>query len=497
MFRPKPLIFILSFLLFITINSISQTPIKSVVTNYQASSTGSTYSLNSKKYHFGNQSGSTNNIEKLVGFTLPNGQYYYNVFYNGTTKIRRENNNITTGKRTLVWMESSEGPGRYSIFPPYTDSMDLFFNGQTINKGTDNLFVNQGDGSGNNNNIERVDWIVNDGVNSNLPAESGFAIFERGDDNAHDPFCVAAITALDANGDPSAFGQILRVGSNNYGNLPNSALNWSILRKEENETKLYRTTAGNQKRGGVYISFTDLGVNASQTIYGYSLFGYDLLVNAAPADLVDFTNKDFFPITTSSGTTQGGIDLIAITGLFNTGSGNVLPVKYSEWDAVLSNETIILKWVLENETECKFIEVEKSIDNLTWNKIASLNASQQKFVDNSLEALNYYRLKLVDASGANTITPVKKIAIDLKNIFKLVSVYPTQQQINMNITSSKLGRVNITIYNAGGSVIATHTKTIGRGSNNISFENSLPKGIYIAEINNGISFSSKQFVISY
>jgi hypothetical protein len=153
--------------------------------------------------------------------------------------------------------------------------------------------------------------------------------------------------------------------------------------------------------------------------------------------------------------------------------------------------------VLENEAECKFIEVEKSTDNLNWNKIASLNASQKKFVDNSLEALNYYRLKLVDANGAYTLTPIKKIAIELKNIFKLVSIYTMQQQINMNITSNKLGRVNITIYNAAGSVIATHTKTIGRGSNNISFENSLSKGIYIAEINNGITFSSKQFAISF
>jgi hypothetical protein len=475
----------------------AQTPIKSVVTNYESSSTGSVYTHNSKKYHFGNQSGTTNNIEKLVGFTLPGGDYFYNVFFNGTTKIRRADNAIASGDRTLVWMESSEGPGKYSIFPPYTDSMDVFFNGQTINKGTDNLFGNQGDGAGNNNNIERVDWIVAAGVRSNLTTESGFAIFERGNDNAHDPFCVAAITSLDVNGDPSGYGTVLRIKSSNYGNLPNSALNWSILRKEQGESKLYRTTAGNQNRGGVFISFSDLGISSAQTIYGYSLFGYDLPANATSADLIDYTNTNNFPATTSSGTTQGGIDLIAITGLFNSNNAGVLPVKYKNWEATLHDQSVVLNWLLENESECSFIEIEKSTNDIHWQKIASLSATKKTFIDYGLEEHNFYRLKLFDVQNNYILTPVKKVSIETKNIFKLLSVVPMQQQINMNITSEKTGRVNIAIYNSAGSVIATHIKNVGRGNNYISLSNSLPRGIYIAEINNGSSFSSKQFAIGY
>jgi hypothetical protein len=266
----------LSLLLLICMQAKAQTPIVTVISDYSPAASGLSYSHGGNAYYYGNQSGTINNIQTVVGFSLPDGSYYYNVFVEGQIKIRRVDNPVVSGRRCLVWVEAVETPGVYNVLLPYIDSMELFFNGQTLNKGTDNLFGNQGDGAANNNNIERADWIVQAGMSAANPARSGFPIFERGADDAHDPFCIAAVTALDASGNPSAYGRIVRVATNQYGNIANSNLSWTILRKEEAETLLYRTTSGVQKRGGVFISMADLGVAANAEIYGYSLFAHDL-----------------------------------------------------------------------------------------------------------------------------------------------------------------------------------------------------------------------------
>ena len=73
--------------------------------------------------------------------------------------------------------------------------------------GSDNTFAN---GTVNTTgNIERIDftWNAPITVNSSL----AFAVFERGAVGVHDSFAIAAITAVDASGNPTAFGSLLKV----------------------------------------------------------------------------------------------------------------------------------------------------------------------------------------------------------------------------------------------------------------------------------------------
>jgi hypothetical protein len=446
----------------------AQTPVRTVIYDYSAASTGLTYTIGSSVYKYGNLSGTSNNVQNVTGFTLPSGTYYYNVFIDGAVKIRRVNNPIATGRRTLVWMESVESSGNYNIYPPYTDSMELFFDGRTINKGTDNLFGNQGDGSGNNNNIERVDWVVPDGLTTTNPTESGFAIFERGADNAHDPFCIAPVLALDANGDPAQYGNILRVTSAHYGNIPNSSLNYSILRKEQNDTWLARSTNGNQNRGGVFISFQDLGIGAGQTIYGYSLFAYDLPTSATPANLKNYTNTTYFPTNTSSNTSQGGIDLIAITGLFNTSTTSVtLPVQYDGWTATLNRGEALLRWRVAAGIPCTAIEVEKSGDGESWTTTVRLPSSATRYAEPLPGAGRFfYRLKLFSGDGF-TYTSIQQLYQTPQS-----ASAPILQQhgntLRLSYTSSANANASVTLYTETGQILSTHSFRSVKGPNNFS-----------------------------
>ncbi|MEJ7911980.1 MAG: hypothetical protein WKF70_02410, partial [Chitinophagaceae bacterium] len=463
-----------------------------VVSDYSASSTGLTYSLGGNTYYFGNQSGTINNIQTIVGFSLPDGSYYYNVFVEGQIKIRRVNNPVVSGRRCLVWVEAVENAPDYRILLPYTDSMELFFNGQTLNKGTDNLFGNQGDGSGNNNNIERVDWIVPAGMNAANPAQSGFPIFERGADNAHDPFVIAAITSLDAGGNPASYGPILRVATAQYGNMANSALNWSILRKEEAEPRLYRTTAGVQRRGGVFVSLADLGVVPDGTVYGYSLFAHDLPASATPATLLDYTNAGFFPTNTSSNTTLGGIDLIAIAGVYNIAEGVVLPVRCSSWEATYKDENVLLKWYLGNKENCSSIYIEKSQDRRTWETIARLSPTENSFIDYSPATTSYYRLKFFRKGPGISYSDIRKIVANNAESFEVVAL-PGEIRIRNRTTESK--NINLVIYNSNVAVVMRRTLVGIHAGTSLTLRHSLPKAVYFVEISFGNKVTTTKILV--
>ena len=65
------------------------------------------------------------------------------------------------------------------------------------------------------------------------------------------------------------------------------------------------------------MSFNDLGIKNNVKVYGYSLFPLDIPVSATSADLTNYKDTTFFPHNTSSNTSLGGLDLLAITGIFD------------------------------------------------------------------------------------------------------------------------------------------------------------------------------------
>ena len=318
----------------------AQTPIVNVSMGNTAATTsnsytasgavGSSFSETNYNYTFGAATQGTNNQKQLNSLTIGQEIYSYVQNANSFVKIRRVNNSIVSGTRTLLWVEKNNVAGgsgnKIAVVPQYNDNMESVFDGNSLNQGTDNLFANQGDGNGNNNNIERLDVIFAGGVISTYNDKVGFALFERGADNEHDPFVIAAVTSIDQNGNPTGYANPKRVNTGNWGNIPSSATDYYVVRKNPaTESNLRMSTSGKQNIGGVFITFKDLGIATGVKIYGYSIIGYDLPACATAANLVDYSNNTYFPTNTSSATSQGGIDLIALTGVLSAPEGIILP----------------------------------------------------------------------------------------------------------------------------------------------------------------------------
>jgi hypothetical protein len=236
------------------------------------------------------KNGASNQL-KLTSFTVSSKTFIVSPPPASVVKIRRVNNANVTGVRSILYSESTApvsacvAPQQLNFKAPYNNDMESFLNNNVMNHGTDNLFSNAGNSDGNNNNIERVDVIFPGGVSSFIASDAGFGLFERGNNNAHDGFRIAAILSLDASNNPASFGAVKTCtagnGSNNgsWGHPSiangNVALAAYVLRKEAAETYLKVSSNVTQEIGGVYFSFTDLGVAANQVIYGYSLIGPD------------------------------------------------------------------------------------------------------------------------------------------------------------------------------------------------------------------------------
>lgn len=223
-----------------------------------------------------------------------------------------------------------------------------------LNQGTDNIFTNSGNGDGNNNNIERVDVVFPTGLNTASPAQAGFAILDRGANNSHDPFRIVAITSLDDQGNPNGFASVKTcVGGNgsNNGNWGhpttangNKQLACYVMRKDAGDQYLQASSNVNQEIGGVFYSFADLGITSGHTLYGYALLAPDGAASPTSAQLLDLNNTSVYPTTTTE--SNGGLDLVAVNTVFQTGSYVVLELQPDKPSPQPPDPAPITKWLI-------------------------------------------------------------------------------------------------------------------------------------------------------
>jgi len=308
----------------------SQLAITAANATYSTSATGASYSAlgapgapvplptTTYTYNYGNLSGTANNILTLNSFTAGGIGYGFKTLVGPYVKMRRVDNANVTGVRDLLWYETTNViplvGTTLNLNRSYETNMETMFLGtRGLNGGTDNIFCNTGDGNGNNNDIERFDYIIPAGIPIGTPADEGFVVLDRGNAGAHDAFTVAVVTAIDGSGNPTAYSNVLAVGAGSYGatNGLVPTLNVVIMRRDaaEVDQNLKISTTSQQGVAGVFIRYSDLGLATLTTIYGYSIASDDFV--GTSAQMVNYANAVYFPTTTPT----GGLDLLAISGV--------------------------------------------------------------------------------------------------------------------------------------------------------------------------------------
>jgi len=240
-----------------------------------------------------------------------------NVWYEGTA--------VRTGQGSSVARTFTFNAGQQS-------STLAALQGNNLLVGTENLFTNFGNSQYNMSDIERMDFVIGA---TTANTTSGFTILERGLTDSHDGFKIAAITGVDAFGNPTSYGSVFTIATgwgttdlnvpnpnnplyyvvnNHTGNNPNTATGLGIY--SGSPIHVSSNPGGNgtgsstnntpQNIGGLFIDTASLA-GLGNTIFGYSLFGADNTCSSA--QLVNITNT-CFGLGTKDFSGSGGLDLV-------------------------------------------------------------------------------------------------------------------------------------------------------------------------------------------
>lgn len=224
-----------------------------------------------------------------------------------------------------------------------SDADAIYLTGN-LNAGYDNILVNNDNQGGGAIEVEteRVDVIWFSGIQTSAPGTAVFPIIERG---GNDNIAVAAITSLNTDGTPAGYGTLIGIPENGWPGTGSSFNNYLVLRRESaGSTPLPLLPIGTdegqlaQTIQGVAVSFTELGVSANQSIFGYSIFSADVvsgyttetgqIVGSGAQTVkagVDLTDISSFPTDTNSD--DSGLDLVAGVSAAVASDDNLIETK--------------------------------------------------------------------------------------------------------------------------------------------------------------------------
>jgi hypothetical protein len=197
-------------------------------------------------------------------------------------------------------------------------------------------------------------------------------------------------------------------------------------------------------------------------------------------------------LATTNGPTSGTAGMMTLANyvLDNT----LLPVELTKFAAVVSGNNVQLEWETATELNNYGFEIERSMDEQSFEKISfvegsvnSTSAKSYSYTDKLNAAGNYfYRLKQIDLDGSFEYSNIIEVSTIAPENFEMAQNYPnpfnptTKIEFKVPVQSN----VNIKVYNTIGEVVAVlFNDQVEAGNHTVSFDASnLPSGIYIYRI---------------
>lgn len=223
--------------------------------------------------------------------------------------------NAVSANQSHVWYATDSVNG--NRIGAYASTFTTALLANDFTRGVQNLFGN-GPGTGAVGNVERIDLVASAGFVAN--AGLAIPVFDYGAPTSHESFKIALITGIDGSGNPTAYSSLAGIAPGWGQTNLYTHNNFAIQRYNTGDvtTSQYSLFTGpNQGAGGVAFRLADFGVAAGTTIYGYSLFGYDVTADGDSTNLLDWNNATYFPTNTNDGEAQpGGFDFASVNGVF-------------------------------------------------------------------------------------------------------------------------------------------------------------------------------------
>lgn len=247
------------------------------------------------------------------------------------------------------------------------------------------------------------------------------------------------------------------------------------------------TPTTNNAAGGYTISlyYTEAEITAVEAATGRSrstLFMYKS--SAATPNEATGANTIRMPVSYTDISGAGGI----FTASFSNGFSGFtigqtiagpLPVACLELKGVRSGNNILLSWKVAAEQNNRMFEVERSMDGVTFHKLASVNAENRNnglysYADKTAAGLGtvYYRLKQVDANGSfRYICNTLAVKLSGKEI-RISNIYPNPTKGNafVKVVCGETRKIRIEVMNSIGQMLNAYNQNIGEGTTTLSIK---------------------------
>jgi hypothetical protein len=254
-----------------------------------------------------------------------------------------------------------------------------------------------------------------------------------------------------------------------------------------------------------------------QAISNYPVAGDSVIIELKfrASNLVQ--NQFYYSSATATGQIGAGANFLAVIDSSNNGNagytdmdnngvsddiGEGIPTPFVfstllaknnlQFDAHISGNKVLLNWELENESQLKNYDVERSEDGIHFVRIAVIIITKESDGHNHLSdnpapeksSHWYYRLKLNDNTGKYSYSSVKIISFCEKMIS--VSVYPNPVASILTVQLAAVAPqiASVTLVDNAGRRLRHWTPSLEKGINHVQLDQfaALTKGFYFLEI---------------
>lgn len=161
------------------------------------------------------------------------------------------------------------------------------------------------------------------------------------------------------------------------------------------------------------------------------------------------------------------------SGGATTGPAILLELDLLDFKATQQDATAHLSWMTKNERNMSHFVVERSADGLDFEPLGeqmALGVDGQEVQyhwqdEQPLAGVNYYRLKMVETTGAYQYSEVRALRFDFDEQALLVAPNPFRSQVQIELTAATEELLEVLVVNALGQVVLEQTQAVQVGAN--------------------------------
>ena len=228
---------------------------------------------------------------------------------------------------------------------------------------------------------------------------------------------------------------------------------------------------------------------------------------------VSGTYRSFEPLSLFNGEDPGGVWTLTITdnagqdigtlqnwSIIPCEAGATLPVELSAFSARTEDCGAELNWSASLETGFAYYGVEQSVDGRRFTELSRVQTRPSGSYDYRVETApgtRFFRLRLVDADGSVTYSPVVTTTNDCGKL-ALIDLYPNPvapgSLLTTNFDRPLTAGSTLEVYNPAGQRLLSQSAASGQSIQQLRVGD-LPAGTYFLRVVTGAEVTSRRFVV--